>query len=187
MDENDRIIRPLVGNYVAAPAIPCGSKSGPGSYMEDSAKSADRARPGTGKVIEQVGALCVRRHSNGNCEVLLITTRQTGRWTIPKGWPVKGLEPHEVAELEAWEEAGVKGRAERRVFGYFTHMKGFEDGRKFPSVVEVHVMKVKRTKKKFPEAGQRKVAWLPVDKAAAMVSEPDLKSLLDRLPGCEAA
>lgn len=155
--------------------------------MEHSAKPTDRVKAGTVKVIEQVGALCVRRHPTGNCEVLLITTRQTGRWTIPKGWPVKGLAPHEVAELEAWEEAGVKGRAKRRVFGYFTHMKGFDDGRKLPSVVEVHVMNVKQTKKKFPEAGQRKVVWLPVGKAAGMVTEPDLKRLLDRLPGCGAA
>lgn len=150
-------------------------------------KLSERARRTTGKPIEQVGALCIRRQATGDCEVLLITTRQTGRWTIPKGWPIKGRAPHEVAELEAWEEAGVRGRAKRRVFGYFTHMKGFEDGRKSPSLVEVHLMKVNRTKKKFPEAGQRKVAWVAVDKAATMVTEPDLKRLLDRIPGCGAA
>ncbi|WP_244425824.1 NUDIX domain-containing protein [Rhizobium etli] len=66
-----------------------------------------------GKVLEQFGALWPREEPRGGSEVLLITTRETGRWTIPKGWPIKGLAPHEVVEREAWEEAGVKGRAKK--------------------------------------------------------------------------
>ena len=134
-----------------------------------------------GDVAEQCGALCVRTTADGHLEVLLITTRQTRRWSIPKGWPIKGLAPHEVAEREAWEEAGVKGRAKRRVFGYYTYIKVLDDGRKCPSVVEVHLVDVRRMKKVFPESKERKLAWLRPHDAALLVDEPELKSLIRSL------
>ncbi|MEN9850080.1 MAG: hypothetical protein RL128_243, partial [Pseudomonadota bacterium] len=56
----------------------------------------------------QYGALCWRMH-RGKVEVLLITSRDTGRWVIPKGWPIDGLAPAQTAAREAWEEAGVEG------------------------------------------------------------------------------
>lgn len=61
--------------------------------------------------------------------MLIITTRQTRRWTIPKGWPIKGLHARRVAEKEAWEEAGVKGRAKKKPVGHFTYQKILADGR----------------------------------------------------------
>ncbi|WP_245281741.1 NUDIX hydrolase [Ensifer sp. ZNC0028] len=131
--------------------------------------------------MEQFGALCVRGDHPRECEVLLITTRETGRWTIPKGWPIKGLATHEVAEREAWEEAGVKGCAKKKVFGHYTYLKALSDGQKLPSVVEAHLVKVKRTKKRFPERRQRKLAWTKPAEAASMVLEPELKSLLNRV------
>ncbi|WP_426289082.1 NUDIX hydrolase [Ensifer adhaerens] len=137
----------------------------------------------SGGAVEQFGALCVRGEHPGEYEVLLITTRETGRWTIPKGWPIKGLSPHEVAEREAWEEAGVKGRAKKRAFGYYTYIKALDDGSKLPSVVEVHLVQVKRTKKRFPERRQRKLAWMAPAEAASMVAEPELKGLLSRVAG----
>ncbi|WP_245443298.1 NUDIX hydrolase [Rhizobium sp. H4] len=77
----------------------------------------------TGGSAQQYGALCFRKTPDSTVEVLLVTTRDTGRWTIPKGWPIKGLAPHEVAERQAWEEAGVKGRVKKRVFGHFVYIK----------------------------------------------------------------
>lgn len=141
----------------------------------------------TGDAIEQFGALCLRAGLNGQLEVLLITTRQTGRWSIPKGWPIKGLAPHEVVEREAWEEAGVKGRAKKRAFGYFSYLKTLEDGREVPAFVEVHLVDVRETKKNFPECKERKLAWMRPVEAAALVSEPELKSLLRRLENRSAA
>ncbi|CAN7733347.1 NUDIX hydrolase [Ensifer adhaerens] len=136
-----------------------------------------------GGVLEQFGALCVRGDHPGERQVLLITTRETGRWTIPKGWPIQGLSPHEVAEREAWEEAGVKGRAKKSVFGHYTYIKALDNGRRLPAVVEVHLVRVKRTKKRFPEWRQRKLAWMTPSQAASMVAEPELKSLLTRVAG----
>lgn len=55
---------------------------------------------------QQYGALCFRFGEDGAVEILLITSRDSGRWIIPKGWPMKKKEPHEAAAVEAWQEAG---------------------------------------------------------------------------------
>ena len=134
----------------------------------------------SGSAAEQFGALCVRTGTDG-LDVLLITTRETRRWSIPKGWPIRGLSSHEVVEREAWEEAGVKGRAKKRVFGYYTYLKTLDDGRKIPSIVEVHLVSVRRMKKNFPECKERKLAWMRPREAALLVDEPELKSLIRSL------
>ena len=81
-----------------------------------------------GGAAQQIGAICYRTNETGAVEVLLITTRDSGRWTIPKGWPIENLKPHQAAEREAWEEAGVAGKAKKRALGYFTYLKTFSDG-----------------------------------------------------------
>ncbi|MFJ6328687.1 MULTISPECIES: NUDIX hydrolase [unclassified Rhizobium] len=126
----------------------------------------------------QVGALCFRGTAIGQIEVLLITTRETRRWTIPKGWPIKGLKPHAVAEREAWEEAGIKGKAKKKPCGYYTYLKRLADSRTIPAVVEVYALEVKEACNKFPEIGQRVLIWLPPVEAALQVPEPELKGLL---------
>ena len=131
-----------------------------------------------GHSAAQVGALCFRGTEVGQIEVLLITTRETRRWTIPKGWPIKGLKPHEAAEREAWEEAGIKGKAKKKPYGYYTYLKRLTDSRTIPAVVEVHALEVKEASDNFPEFGQRVLIWLPPVEAALQVSEPELKRLL---------
>jgi 8-oxo-dGTP pyrophosphatase MutT (NUDIX family) len=134
-----------------------------------------------GEAIEQFGALCIRRRDPARLEVLLITTRQTRRWTIPKGWPIKGLAPHKVAEREAWEEAGVKGRAKKWPLGRFTYVKTLQDGTSLPAFVEVHLLEVKRMKHKFPERGERRLVWTTPAEALRMVDEPELRSMFRHL------
>ncbi|MGG6892316.1 NUDIX hydrolase [Rhizobium sp. BR 315] len=136
-----------------------------------------KAIPGSHSAA-QVGALCFRHTEIGQIEVLLITTRETRRWTIPKGWPIKGLKPHEVAEREAWEEAGIKGKAKKKPYGYYTYLKRLADSRTIPAVVEVHALEVKEACDIFPEFGQRVLIWLPPAEAALQVPEPELKGLL---------
>lgn len=134
-----------------------------------------------GELAEQFGAICVRLRADHKVEVLLITTRQTQRWIIPKGWPIKGLKPHEVAEREAWEEAGVKGSAKEDPFGYYTYLKVLDAENTIPSMVQVHILEVKKICGKFPEAKQRTTQWLPPLEAASCVWEPELKGLISRL------
>jgi 8-oxo-dGTP pyrophosphatase MutT (NUDIX family) len=65
----------------------------------------------------QYGALPYRLDDGGSIKVLLVTSRETKRWIIPKGWPIKGLKPSKAAAREAYEEAGVRGRIAGRAFG----------------------------------------------------------------------
>ncbi|WP_259668775.1 MULTISPECIES: NUDIX hydrolase [unclassified Rhizobium] len=93
-----------------------------------------------GGSAQQYGALCFRPIAGDGVEVRLITTRETRRW-IPKGWPTEGLAPHEVAEREAWEEAGVKGRAKNRIFGHFGYTKSLADGQQVPAFLRFICLK----------------------------------------------
>lgn len=131
-----------------------------------------------GEHIQQFAAICHRKSAEGAIEVLLITTRETRRWSLPKGWAIKGLKPHEVAQREAWEEAGVVGKAKKKPFGRFTYVKTLKSGRKVASFVQVHLVGVERVEDAFPERGQREFAWRSPLEAATLVQEPELKHLL---------
>ena len=124
----------------------------------------------------QFGALCYRIN-DGKVEILLITSRGTGRWIIPKGWPMDGETPAGAAATEAWEEAGATGKLFHQVLGFYGYDKGHA-GERMPCVVAVFPLKVKKLSKQFPEAGQRKRRWVSRKKAAAMVSEPELRALI---------
>ncbi|WP_245472287.1 NUDIX hydrolase [Rhizobium jaguaris] len=109
-----------------------------------------------------------------------ITTRETKRWTIPQGWSIKGLEPHQAAKREAREEAGVKGKVKKKPFGYFTYVKTLTDGQRVPPVVQVHLLETRTTRSHFPEKGQRDLVWLPASEASLLVEEPELKGLVGK-------
>src|SRR3982751_111026 len=118
--------------------------------------------------MNQVAALPLR-FRDGRLEVCLITTRRTGRWSIPKGWPMKGKRKREAAAIEAREEAGLVGKTTKIPIGKFNYWKI-----RFPMIaylkVEVYRLDVKRTLKAWPEKDQRRVLWVPPDEAAEMVS-----------------
>lgn len=128
------------------------------------------------RMREQFAALCYRNRSD-LFEVLLVTSRESGRWIIPKGWPMTGKKPHEVAAIEAFEEAGVLGKAKKKPFGYFTYLKMFEDGRRVPCCVQVHLLDVEKILDAFHEKGQRSREWVSCTEAAKRVREPELKGL----------
>jgi 8-oxo-dGTP pyrophosphatase MutT (NUDIX family) len=130
----------------------------------------------------QFAALCYRI-VKGKPEVLLVTSRRTGRWIVPKGWPMPGRTPAASAAGEAWEEAGVVGKAVDQCLGLFSYQKE-HDGGWLPCVALVYPVEVKSLARRFPERGQRRRKWLSPKKAAARVSEPELaRILLDFDPG----
>jgi 8-oxo-dGTP pyrophosphatase MutT (NUDIX family) len=127
----------------------------------------------------QYAALCYRlRKKRGLPELLLITSRDTGRWVIPKGWPMEGRPPHAVAEREAYEEAGVRGTVHKESIGYYMYQKGLAQGLTVPCKVQVYSLEVNDLCKNFPEKGQRRLEWVSCDEAAARVAEPGLKKLI---------
>ncbi|MGI2035030.1 NUDIX hydrolase [Rhizobium panacihumi] len=134
---------------------------------------------------QQYAALCyrVRKKQAGQLEMLVMTSRDTGRWVIPKGWPMEGKKAHAVAEREAYEEAGVKGKVAKEPLGYFHYRKTLSNGMKVPVRVQVHALEVEEMLKAFPEKGSRKLEWVSCEEAAKRVNEPELKELLLRFGG----
>ena len=126
----------------------------------------------------QVAALCVRDTNDGQ-DVLLITSRDTGRWIVPKGWPIEGLDGPGSALQEAWEEAGVKDAAiNPEPVGTYTYLKGLKDGQSVPIVTTVYQAQVETLVKSYPEADERTRKWFAPSKAAEMVDEPELRDIL---------
>jgi len=130
-----------------------------------------------GKARTQVAALCWRIE-DGKPQVLLITSRETGRWVLPKGWPVEGKSAFESARTEAWEEAGVEGKVSDDCLGLYAYYKVLGPGMDVPCVVAVYPLKVKALADDFPERPERKRQWFSPKKAAQRVDEPELKELL---------
>lgn len=130
----------------------------------------------------QYGAICWRLRGGGGLEVLLVTSRETGRWVIPKGWPIRNLSPEASAAREAWEEAGVKGQPGPHCLGIYSYEKGVgkPTGPRVyhPCVVAVYPLEVGHIAKSWPEAGERKRKWFSPKKAARKVAEPELQALL---------
>jgi NUDIX domain. len=132
-----------------------------------------------GRFKQQYGALCFRRSSDGGeVEILLITSRDTGRWVIPKGWPMKRLKPHEAAATEAVQEAGVSGKISSKPVGRYTYIKRLEDGERVPVMVELFALEVTSQADDFKEKGQRILEWMPALEASRRVQEGELKSIL---------
>ncbi len=125
----------------------------------------------------QVGALCWRRTGKG-LRVLLITSRDTGRWVIPKGWPMRNRTDAEAAAREAYEEAGLRGEVSPRRIGIYTYQKVLDPKRAIPCVVRVFPLEAHEMLQKYPETGQRRVKWFAPDKAARKVAEPELAALI---------
>lgn len=152
-------------------------KKKPRTYLRKLADQAEKLFDG--RNIEQYAAICYRwLPGSGEVEVLLISTRGSGRWVIPKGWAMPNKLPHQVAEREAWEEAGVKGKAKKKAYGYYTYLKALDTGEKVPSVVQVHLLEVTEASAEFPERGQRNSIWLSPYDAALLIREPELRTLL---------
>src|SRR4029077_12731466 len=129
----------------------------------------------------QYGALPYRLSAGLRPQFMLITSRDTRRWVIPKGWPKKGKSPRYSAAREAFEEAGVLGAVARRPVGSFVYEKRFKNGRVVLCEVYVFPLKVRRQNKKWPERRKREVKWVSASQAANKVNEPMLSAIIRRL------
>lgn len=128
-------------------------------------------------VRTQFAALCYRIVKD-KVQVLIVTSRGTGRWIVPKGWPMDGKTPAEAALQEAWEEAGVNGKIVSAPLGLYSYTKVQEKSDDFPCIAVVYAVKVKSLSKEYPEAGERRRKWTSRKKAAKLVDEPELSRIL---------
>lgn len=124
----------------------------------------------------QVAALPVRKSAAGT-EVLLITSRETRRWIIPKGWPMKGRKDAQAAAQEALEEAGVRGKVHKRPIGAYTYQKRLT-GSVEACRVMVYVLEVDKLLASWKEKDQRRREWFSPASAADKVSEPQLATII---------
>ncbi len=128
-------------------------------------------------VRTQFAALCYKV-VDGKTRILLITSRRSGRWIVPKGWPVDQMRPAAAAMMEAYEEAGVDGKVVDFCLGLYSYQKTIEDSEGLPCVAAVFPVKVKSLLKKYPERKERKRRWFSVSKAATKVVEPELARII---------
>ncbi|MGA9583113.1 MAG: NUDIX hydrolase [Allosphingosinicella sp.] len=133
-------------------------------------------------MLTQYGVVPVRRAADGNLEVLLITSRDTGRWVVPRGNPIAGKSPPESAAQEALEEAGIVGEVEPEALGNYSYEKRRRLGVAVPAVVHLFLMRVVEERCDWPERSQRDRRWFPPEEAAASVHEAELAELIRRLP-----
>ena len=122
--------------------------------------------------------------SGAALRVVLITSRETRRWVVPKGWIEAGEAPHRSAAREAFEEAGLHGEPEAEPFGAYAYPKRLSSGAVLPTEVLVFRFRVARLLRDWPERGERTRRLFAPDAAAALVAEPGLAALLRGLrPG----
>ncbi len=132
------------------------------------------------KMLRQYAALpyTVR---DGELLFLLVTSRETRRWVIPKGWPKKNLEPCQTAAEEAFEEAGVVGDVARQAIATFEYSKRLAEEKRRQCRVDVFLLAVHEELDDWPEKDQRKRAWMTPGQAAMSVAEAGLIELLLKL------
>ena len=128
----------------------------------------------------QTAALPWRLAQGKAPEILLVTSWRSGKWMIPKGWPMSGKSLADAAAQEAFEEAGISGTVDPRPIGSFRHRK-----RSFFGDVDleilVHPLAVERELAEWPEKGQRTRRWFSMSKALAVVELDDLRAIISRL------
>lgn len=129
---------------------------------------------------KQVAALPLRKKRDKTLEVLLVSSRDTGRWVIPKGWPSKRMSDSAAAAREAKQEAGVTGKISKRIYGYYRYRKIEKESTRLIEVA-VYVLWVKKEKKQWREKTERQRTWFDVETASRKVREPKLRALLSAL------
>jgi len=131
----------------------------------------------------QVAALPWRSREDGEMEILLVTSRGTGRWILPKGWPEAGENLAQSALREAYEEAGISGDVDAEPAGSYFYDKILQTGLGKRCEVKVYAIRLSTISDDWPEQGQRERNWVSPEMAAEMVNEPDLAELITKFAG----
>ncbi|GLK72698.1 NUDIX hydrolase [Ancylobacter dichloromethanicus] len=137
----------------------------------------NKRRVTDGRPLGQVAALPFRLNADGAVEVLVMTSRETQRVIIPKGWPIRNRKDWKSAEIEARQEAGVVGDMGRKRLGQYLYWKRLETH--FALVkVGVYPLAVRRQLADWPERHERAQIWLSAEDAALLVDEPELGAII---------
>ncbi len=128
--------------------------------------------------IRQIAALPYRIDARGRADVMLITSRETRRWVLPKGNLIKGLDWHQAAAHEAFEEAGVTGIPCPTAIGEYRYLKRRRNGTTRDVSVAVFPLAFLEQAPEWPEQDERETRWFTLREAASAIAEPDLSQLI---------
>ena len=136
----------------------------------------------TGRLRRQYAALPVRLTADGQPQILLVTSRGSQRWIIPKGWPMRKRSPSQAAAREAYEEAGLEGEIEtERPIGSYRYAKRLGNGNTTQVEVSIFILRVTRQLEAWPEQAERQTCWFDPVAAAEKVEEPELAAILRQI------
>lgn len=150
------------------------NESEPAAGTTESVQDANASEsPVNAETIQQTGALTYRLDSSGKCEVLVVTARVGGHWTIPKANQKKEESLSAVAEAEGFEESGIRGKAFSVVLGRYTYRR---NDRRY----EVSVVPVEFTEElhDWPESSRER-RWGPVDEISSIVTSDRLRQIIE--------
>ena len=134
-------------------------------------------RPGDAQARRQSAALPLVG-AGAALRVVLVTSRETKRWVLPKGWIEPSEAPHRSAAREAFEEAGLLGDAQAEPLGSYAYPKRLAHGGALTTEVLVFRFRVARLLQDWPERKERERRLFTPAAAAALVAEPGLAALL---------
>lgn len=133
--------------------------------------------------VRQCGALPYRLDPQGRPELLLVTSRGGTRWLPPKGWRSWWRSDRGAAEMEAYEEAGVRGDIETRPCGDFIHLKSLTPDRLLRCRIDLYLLRVQVQLEEWPEKHERQRRWFTVEAACTAVDNASLSDLLVAVAG----
>lgn len=129
-------------------------------------------------VASQAGTLCLRSAGpSGEAEILLVASKRTGLWGIPKGHVEDGETPLETAAREAFEEGGVVGEVLADPIGSYVYSKD-EAHRLYE--VRVFLMMGARQAADYPESGLRRFQWVNLQAASEQLWHPALRKIVEQ-------
>lgn len=139
-----------------------------------------KAKRASGSTRSQIAAMPIRHRADGTREILLVTSRTTRRWIVPKGWPMKGVKDRDAAAREAYEEAGVTGRISQKPAARYIYWKRLKDHFTLCEV-KLYLLDVQHQLDNWAEKKQRLSGWFTLRDAADLVDEPHLASAIMKL------
>lgn len=151
------------------------------SPKKQAARAPERTPDTAVEPQDQIAALPIHWDKDGKLRVLMVTSRDTGRWVMPKGWTMDGKKPWRAAEIEALEEAGALGFISDTSIGHYHYWKRLGGGRRVLCRVTVYPMVVEKLKRRWKERKERKRHWFSLKKAAKLVNESELETMLNEL------
>lgn len=126
----------------------------------------------------QVAALPWRLAAGGGLEFLLVTSRTSKHWLLPKGWPIPGKSGLESALQEAFEEAGIHGTGPDRPLARYPFIKVLHDETELACTMSVYGVDKVTELTEWPEQAERERMWFTQAEAVSIAFDFNLSLFL---------